>query len=379
MRIINLCVVLLLLCCFSFNSFANSPASPRNKINLNQVCPGVSFAGARSGLPDLFQDPTEQKKSSSLSKALDMIPPEGDQYTRVITNSEAAWKITEGRGDIVVALVDSGMDYSHPDLENAVWTNEKEANGLPGVDDGNGYIDDVHGWDFVENRPMAPVDGTGHGTHCAGNIAASKNGFGVVGVAPGVKVMPVRFLNEQGSGYTTNAIKAILYAFNNGAHVISNSWGGSGRNDCLEAVIRQVTDSGTLFVASANNNGRNTDRNRSYPANYPGVIAVGNSDETDSKTKSSNYGKNTVFMFAPGTHSLSTYLGHSYRELTGTSMAAPQVAGALALGLSLNPYVETSEIKNMLCAGADRPASLKKKSRCGRLNVGNFVQKYSQR
>lgn len=369
----------LLVSIFSFSGdlFGASPASPRRPVTLSQVCPDLGAKSMRSFEPDLFEDPTEQ--TSSLSRALDMLPPEGQHYTRKITETLDAWRITEGRGDIVVALIDSGMDYSHPDLKDAVWTNTKEANGLAGVDDdGNGYVDDVHGWDFVLNKPMGPVDGTGHGTHCAGNIAAAKNGFGVVGVAPGVKVMPVRFLNDKGSGFTANAIKAILYAYNNGAHVISNSWGGSKRNACLEATIRRVIWGGALFIASANNNGRNTDWRKSYPANYPGVIAVGNSDINDQKTKSSNYGKNSVFIFAPGTKSLSTHKNHSYRELTGTSMAAPQVAGALALGLSLNPYIETSDVKEMLCQTADRGRKLRRKSKCGRLNVGDFVKKVSR-
>lgn len=366
---------LVLLLFISFEAHAKAPGAPRSALSLSKICPDGTRFSAFSDVPDLFQDPTLITSNFS---ALNLLPPEGEQYTRKITNTAEAWKITEGRDDVVVALIDTGMDYTHPDLVGQVWTNVKEIpnNGID--DDGNGYIDDVHGWDFVQNKPMGPVDGTGHGTHCSGNIAAAKNGFGVVGVAPGVKVMPIRFLNNKGSGYTANAIKAILYAYNNGAHILSNSWGGSGKNACLEKVITAVIDGGALFVASSNNNGRNTDINHSYPANYKGVIAAGNSDEMDGKAKRSNYGKNSVFIFAPGTHSLSTHLNHDYRELTGTSMSAPQVAGALALGVSLNPFLNTVDFKNALCSTADRSTKLYLYSRCGRLNVGEFVKNVSK-
>ena len=297
-------------------------------------------------------------------------------YTRTLVRAPSAWKITEGSEDIIVAVIDSGIEISHPDLKNNLWTNEKEKSGKTGIDDdGNGFIDDIHGWDFVRNRP-ASVDGTGHGTHCAGNIAATRNGFGVVGVAPKVKIMSVRFLDSNGSGKSENAIRAMEYAVQNGAHILSNSWGGSRYDEAMEAAVKEVHDAGVIFVASANNNGRNIDNSPSYPASYFGAIAIGSSDESDSRSSFSNFGKKTVFIFAPGSESYSTYTNGSYEFLSGTSMAAPQVAGAFALAKSINKNLNTNQIKQSMCAGAKK--ILTSVSQCGRLNLESFLQKITK-
>lgn len=323
----------------------------------------------------ITHDPFELKNIATDEEII--LPQEGKHYTRQIVNAEDAWRISEGSADVVVAIVDSGVDVKHPDLRANLWINEKEKNGRKGVDDdGNGFVDDVHGWDFVLNKPLA-VDGTGHGTHCAGNVGAVKNGLGVIGVSPRVKIMGVRFLNSSGSGSTENAIKAIQYAVANGARVISNSWGGGGTvNECLQQRIAQLTAKGIYFVASANNQGRNIDSTPSYPASYPGVIAVGNSDENDQRNSGSNYGKKSVLVFAPGTKSLSTGLSGTYREATGTSMAAPQIAGAIALGLAVKPNISMEQMKEELCLSAN--PKLQTHSKCGRLDLGEFVKRLSQ-
>lgn len=300
------------------------------------------------------------------------ISDEDNFYTRKIVKAHAAWKITEGSPDVIVAVIDSGIELTHPDLKSNLWVNTAEANGTKGVDDDrNGYIDDVHGWDFVLNQPIK-YDGTGHGTHCAGNVAASRNNIGVVGVAPQVKIMPVRFINSNGSGQTEGAIRAIEYAVQNGAKILSNSWGGGEYDEPLESAIQEVQKAGVIFVASANNNGRNIDISPSYPASYSGVIAVGNSDQDDKKNSRSNYGKKSVFIFAPGTDSLSTYWGGGYRALSGTSMSAPQVAGAFALAKSLRPTANIESLKSAMCVGADKVVTTY--SKCGRLNLESLLQ-----
>lgn len=336
----------------------------------DETCLTQSLTG---GDERLYHDPISDSAVYSKKE----LAAEGTHYTRTIVNAPEAWKITEGSSDIIVAVVDSGVEISHPDLKSNIWTNEKELNGKPGVDDdGNGFIDDIHGWDFVLNRPVG-VDGTGHGTHCAGNVGAVKNGFGVIGVSPRVKIMPVRFLNAKGSGSTDNAIRALNYAASNGARVISNSWGGgNSENVCLKQAIEKIVSKGIYFVAASNNQSRDIDSRPSYPASYPGVIAVGNSDERDSKNPGSNYGKKSVFLFAPGTNSLSTWLGGDYKEITGTSMATPQVAGAIALALSLKPNLTMDQMKKELCESSS--SVLRQDSKCGRLDLGEFIKRVSR-
>jgi len=312
----------------------------------------------RSAPDDIFEDPIFSNDNENRS----MLVAEGEHYSRKIVNAAQAWAITEGSPDVTVALVDSGVEVSHPDLQGNIYT---DANG-------------DHGWDFVLNKPVTS-DGTGHGTHCAGNIAAVRNGFGVIGVAPKVKVMPVRFIGPTGSGSTSNAIRAIYYAVDHGAKVISNSWGGSSSvNLCLQKAIEFALSRGIYFVASGSNSGKNLDNSPSYPASYPDVIAVGNSNSSDQKASSSGYGVKSVFMFAPGTNILSTTTASRgyYREATGTSMSAPQVAGAIALALSIKPNITREVLLKELCESSAQV--LKSYSKCGRLDLGEFIKRISQ-
>jgi len=287
-----------------------------------------------------------------------------------------AWDLTKGSADIVVANIDTGVDYDHPDLAPNIWTNPGEIPGNGIDDDGNGYVDDIHGYDFA-NNDGDPFDDHGHGTHTAGTIGAvGNNGIGVAGVNWNVKIMPVKFLSGSGSGTTTDAIRSIQYAIDNGADIMSNSWGGGGYDPSLEDVIKLANDAGILFVAAAGNNGRNNDILPFYPASYnvPNVISVAATDGNDVRASFSNYGTTSVDLGAPGINILSTIPGGGYTYLSGTSMATPHVAGVAALIKARYPELTSDVIKTRIFNSVDPSASLSGKTVTGgRLNAYKAV------
>ena len=182
-------------------------------------------------------------------------------------NATAAWDLTDTLAPVVVAVIDSGVDTNHPDLAANIWTNPDEIAGNGIDDDGNGLVDDIHGWDFVEDD-ATPNDPNGHGTHVAGTIAAVRdNGIGVAGVADNAQIMALRFLNAEGSGYTSDALAALEYAIDKGAPISNNSWGGGSFNTALSSLIASNADT-HLFVAAAGNSGQNIDSSPQYPAAY---------------------------------------------------------------------------------------------------------------
>lgn len=256
--------------------------------------------------------------------------------------------------EIIVAVIDTGVDYTHPDLVDNMWVNEREQNGRTGVDDdGNGVIDDVYGASFVNNGKSGdPMDDQGHGTHCAGTVAGVANGTGVIGMAQ-VKIMALKFLGRNGSGSTSDAIKCINYARMMGAHILSNSWGSAGNvSPTLLQAIRQAQQNDLLFIAAAGNSNQDNDRISNSPSNaeVPNVIAVGSINFNDGRSRFSNFGLRTVDIGAPGGTSsgtrsediLSTYLNHKYAYLAGTSMATPHVSGAAALIMASPQYQDAS-------------------------------------
>jgi subtilisin family serine protease len=212
-----------------------------------------------------------------------------------------AWDITAGSSDVVVAVIDSGVDYNHPDLALALWTNPGEIPGDGLDNDGNGYPDDVMGWDFVDND-NDPMDSHNHGTHVAGTIAAvGNNSTGITGVCWIAKIMALRFLDAFGVGTTDKAISAIEYANDKGAHVINNSWGGTGYSQALEDAIDAST---AVVVCAAGNTGTNNDSTPFYPASFTSanIIAVAATDQSDNRASFSNYGVTSVDVGAPGTN-----------------------------------------------------------------------------
>lgn len=229
-----------------------------------------------------------------------------------------AWSVTTGSSSIVIAVIDTGIDYNHPDLAPNIWTNLPESAGTPGVDDdGNGYVDDIHGWDFVDDDGD-PFDYNGHGTHVAGTIAAKgDNGMGITGVMWSARVMPLRFLGASGAGDTAAAVEAVYYAVDNGARVINASWGGGGFSRALYDALAYALGKEVLFVAAAGNQGNDNDLSSFYPCGYdlPNVICVAATDHRDELAWFSNYGTKKVHLGAPGVSIFSSLPEFSYGPL----------------------------------------------------------------
>lgn len=245
---------------------------------------------------------------------------------------------------IIVAVIDTGVDLTHIEFTGNVWENSKEKAGSDGQDDdGNGYIDDVNGYDFHSSSPKLK-DLDGHGTHVAGIIGAAVNGVGVVGVSPKVKIMSLRFM-ELGEGSNYDAVHCIDYAIANGASIINASWGfySAVADAEIEAAIERARNKGVLFVAAAGNSGTDNDQSKWWPAsstkdNVISVMAINQDDDCQFSTWSSNFGAMTVHLAAPGDHILSTVPGNTYDYKSGTSMATPHVSSSIALMRSHNDY-----------------------------------------
>ncbi len=270
---------------------------------------------------------------------------------------------------VVVAVIDSGIDYNHVDLASNIWTNTREVPGNGVDDDRNGYVDDTRGWNFVSNNNN-PMDDNGHGTHVAGTIGAvGNNGIGVTGVAWNVKLMALKFLDSTGSGMLSDAVAAIDYARVNGAKVINASWGGGGFSSALQSAIQRFQNAGGIFVAAAGNESANNAVTASYPANYAlsNVISVAASTGSDTLASFSNFGTN-VDIAAPGQSILSTIPGNRYATYSGTSMATPHVAGALALLWGQSPSLTATQLIDLVMSNTD--AVLTNRTIHGRLNVG---------
>jgi subtilisin family serine protease/subtilisin-like proprotein convertase family protein len=290
--------------------------------------------------------------------------------------ANAAWDVTTGNGSVIVAVIDTGVDYTHPDLAGNMWRNSGEIPGNGIDDDGNGYTDDVYGWDWA-NNDNNPMDDNGHGTHVAGIIGAiGNNGVGVSGVAWNVQIMALKFLNSSGSGQLSNAIKALNYAVAMGAKVSNNSYSGGGYFQAFADAIAAAGRAGHIFVAAAGNNGQNNDVTPTYPASYnlDNIIAVTATDRNDRLASFSNWGPRTVDIAAPGVQIYSTYKGGGYLSMSGTSMAAPFVAGAVALLRDANPTWSYRQIIDRLLSTADPIPSLEGKMVSGgRLNLARAL------
>jgi len=288
-----------------------------------------------------------------------------------------AWDL-ETDSDVLVAVIDTGIDYNHDDLIDNIWVNPGEIAGNGIDDDGNGYIDDVYGWDFA-NDDSDPMDGHGHGTHCAGTIgAAGDNSLGVAGVCWSARIMAVKFLSDGGWGTIADAIDAVEYATLMGARISNNSWGGGGFSQALKDAITAAGSTGALFVAAAGNDAVDNDSIPHYPSSYDcdNIITVAASDRNDELAYFSCYGATSVDIAAPGLDILSTVPGDSYDKKSGTSMATPHVAGACALVWGAGGIAMTyEEVRDTLYEATDKiPAFSGKMVTGGRLNLGSAAQ-----
>ena len=318
------------------------------------------------------------------STALPNDPLIGEQWNVPLINMPEAWLIEKGDSSIVIAVVDSGIDYQHEDLASQIWVNLDEIpdNGLD--DDNNGYVDDVRGWDFTDAPNVAaegdflegdndPIDETGHGTHVAGIAGASgDNGIGIAGLAWNCKLMAVR------TGHSVAGVSglqdddssaAIVYAVDNGARIINMSWGSSSSSFVIRDVIDYAYARGVLLVAAAGNDFQNQ---VIFPAGYRKVIAVAATDQNKNRFYQSNFGA-SIDIGAPGNVILSTQINNQYRLLTGTSMAAPHVCGVAALVLSKRPNLTHEDVRNILVTTSDSIADSPELVGAGHLNAGRAL------
>ncbi len=293
-----------------------------------------------------------------------------------------AWDLATGSPDIIVAVVDTGVDYTHQDLSPNMWRNPGEIAGNGVDDDGNGYTDDIYGIDTV-NGDADPMDDHYHGTHCAGTIGAKGNdGYGVAGVNWDVKIMALKFLNSSGSGSISNAVICYDYIIDmkqagENIVVISNSWGGGGYMQEMLDAINTAGQEGMLSVCAAGNDSTDTDQTVYYPQGYNSnyIISVAATDHNDSLASFSNWGLTSVDLAAPGVSTWSTSPGNSFRSLSGTSMAAPHVSGAVGLLAQLFPGDTPLERKDRIVNYVDLVPAMD--GICvtgGRLNLFNAVQ-----
>ena len=301
---------------------------------------------------------------------------QGDGLLDADIDAVEAWDVTTGSRDTIVAVIDTGVDYNHPDLAANMWTNENEIPGNRIDDDKNGFVDDIHGYDFVSNDGN-PMDDHYHGTHVAGTIGAvGNNGIGVTGVNWQVSIMALKFLDADGFGYESDAIAALNYAVANGAVISNNSWGGGGFSSAMFSAIENARAKGHIFVAAAGNDGWNNDLDPFYPASYKldNIVSVAATDDNDELAWFSNFGATSVDLAAPGVNIHSTAPGGQYRDLSGTSMATPHVTGVIALVRSQHPSDWTyRQVIDKVLGSADPVDGALKTITGGRLNAANAV------
>lgn len=290
-----------------------------------------------------------------------------------------AWLKTQGSEDIVVAVLDTGVDYTHQDLITNMWLRPENVPAY--TDDEIGTIDDKNGFNADENSGD-PMDQNGHGTHCAGVIGAEgNNNLGIAGINWKVEIMPLKFLGRGGFGSTKNAIEAINYAIDRkkagvNVRVINASWGSTQYSKALEDAIRAAGEQGILFVAAAGNDSTDNDNRPHYPSNYdlPNVISVAALDRNDTLASFSNYGAKTVHIAAPGKDIVSTWLNDGFREASGTSMATPQVVGVAALIVANNPKINVENLRKTLLNSVDKLEVLEGKvENSGRINAAKAL------
>lgn len=331
------------------------------------------YDGKRSGTGLGIPQPGPGSYESTVVQAL----------TGIDINIRPAWKLydqAENKRSVIVAIIDTGIDINHQELQNAIWTNPGEIDG-DGIDnDGNGYVDDIHGWNFYGgNNKIFTGSEDSHGTHAAGTISASRGSYGIAGITDNnyVKIMSLKALGgSDGAGSPEAVIKAIQYAQTMGASICNLSMGTSSYS---EALAQAIQGSGMLFVVSCGNGGvsglgYDTDTYPVYPASLPydNVISVANLLFDGSLSKDSNYGAASVDIAAPGSYILSTIPGNAYGFMSGTSMAAPMVTGVAAMLYSYRPEISLTEVKSILLNSSRKLDSL-----TGKMVSGGLLDAYA--
>lgn len=322
-----------------------------------------SYLARNASVADYEQDAYHAADATSSSTTTD------SAWDSAAIDLKKAKAITTGSTSVVVAVIDTGVDYTHKGLDSNLWVNPGEVAGNGIDDDGNGFVDDIYGYDFA-NDDSNPMDDNGHGTHVSGTIVSTAN----------CSVMCLKFLDSDGAGYLSDAIAAVNYATMMRSHygvnvrVDNNSWGGGSFSSAMQSAITASGDAGILFVAAAGNDGTNNDATAEYPANYtsPNVISVAASTKTNTLADFSNYGATTVDIAAPGVSIVSTTPGNTYSTYSGTSMATPHVSAVAALAWAVCPDATVADVRDAILDGAASFGSLK-----GKLVSGGVLNAYN--
>jgi thermitase len=344
------------------------PSLINSFISLQQVFPNQDLSTLQWGFHNTGDNTPPEEGTTTTNKGT-------VGYDAKVT--EAWTHLGPPKKEVVVGIIDSGIDLNHEALVNQIYTNKLELHGQTGVDDdNNGFIDDINGYSFLDNSPNVK-DEHGHGTHCAGVIAADpsvKNG--VKGLAPGVKILPIKVFGADGKASQENLIRAIDYAVRMNVDVISASWGGNTPNDLMLKAIESAKNKNIMFVTAAGNESENNDNVPFYPANYdlPNVISVAAHQSSGKLASFSNYGPTKVFIGAPGQNIISTLPNNSYAVWSGTSMATPHVSGAIALLIQQDGALSCTDIRNKLYASSLPQMDWRKSLvSMGRLNVEGLL------
>lgn len=355
----------------------------------------ASIVAQYSGLPEVeyaepnFEINLEETAEGPLVPVLPHDPQFNDQWALANSGQRGgkqgadisatlAWATTTGTDKLVVAVLDTGVDYTHEDLMENMWV--RPATMAPYHDNELGTIDDLNGFNAIDSA-SDPMDDNGHGTHCAGIIGAEgENNIGIAGVNWKVQIMPLKFMNSGGFGTTKDAIEAINYVINRkkagvNVRIISASWGSTQKSRALGDVIRKAYENDILFVAAAGNSSVDNDRTPHYPSSFPNVMSVAALDRHDQLASFSNWGVKSVMVAAPGVDILSTWLGNEYEEKSGTSMATPVVSGVAALILANNPRMSVDDLHKRLMDSTDPIIALKGKTVSGgRINAAKALE-----
>ncbi|MGD9562692.1 MAG: S8 family serine peptidase [Pyrinomonadaceae bacterium] len=350
-------------------------AEANNVIRLDTAVPEVSRNDA------LYREPNDNVPNDPQFEEQWALNNDGRDGGKAGADLKAleAWTRSKGSRDVVVAVLDTGVDYNHVDLVTNMWV--RPDNVPQYVDSELGPYNDLQGFDANSNV-ADPMDDNGHGTHCAGILGAEgNNSEGIAGINWNVQIMPLKFLGRGGFGSTKDAIEAINYAIDRkqkgvNLRVISASWGSTQNSKALEDVIRAAGENGILFVAAAGNSSTDNDRRPHFPSNYdlPNVISVAALDRADTLASFSNFGAKSVHVAAPGREIVSTWLGNAYREASGTSMATPYVSGVAALIVANEPNISVEKLRERILRSADKIDSLNGKTVSGgRLNAAKAL------
>lgn len=338
-------------------------------VTLSFALAALGLSLNKEGLPfELSSESSSLSRTTEVGKAIPSKKSEGEEevilkdpalseaWGLTMTDAQKAWKVSKGSRDIIVAVIDTGIDVNHPDLTNNLWVNpgetgrdrkglDKASNGVD--DDKNGFVDDVHGWNFV-HRSNNLKDTHGHGTHIAGIIGAEGgNGVGISGVAPRVSIMVLKYYDPESRSADNlkNTVRAIDYAVKMNAHIINYSGGGLSPAIEEKQAIERAMKKGILFVAAAGNEKSNSDIQKYYPADYglPNIVSVTAIDKKKHVLPSSNWGVSTVHIAAPGNNILSTLPNGQYGHMTGTSQATAFVSGVAALLMANNSEMKKAD------------------------------------